>query len=96
MLSTKIPFEISWGDIDAKGAFVSDVVEEGFDNQPERLDVSALLADQYREMAESVSETADLAPLLPCELADGDIRCAHRFIADFVGEPIGAHHCDRN
>ncbi|MBV71772.1 MAG: hypothetical protein CMH52_10570 [Myxococcales bacterium] len=70
-------------DIDAKGAFVADSVEHGFENHPERLDVSGLLANQYRELAESMAEEVDIASLIPCDIADGDINCAHRFIAQF-------------
>ncbi len=70
-------------EIDAKGAFVADSVEHGFENHPEKLDVSALLANQYRELAESLAEDLDISPLIPCDIADGDINCAHRFIADF-------------
>ncbi|MGC6418018.1 MAG: DUF1592 domain-containing protein [Bradymonadia bacterium] len=69
--------------IDAKGAFVADSVEHGFENHPEKLDVSSLLADQYREQAESIGEEIDIRDLIPCDIADGDISCAHRFIADF-------------
>ena len=69
--------------IDAKGAFVADTVDHGFENHPERLDVTGLLADQYREMAESLADIVDIEPLLPCTIAEGDVNCAHRFIADF-------------
>ena len=69
--------------IDAKGAFVADTIDHGFENHPERLDVTGLLADQYRVMAESISETVDIERLLPCAITDGDINCAHRFIASF-------------
>ena len=70
-------------EIDAGAALVADAVEEGFDNHPERLDVSPLLIDQYRELAEQLGETAPLDALLPCEIAEGDVRCAHRFITSF-------------
>ena len=59
--------------IDAKGAFVADTIDHGFENHPERLDVTGLLADQYRVMAESISETVDIERLLPCAITDGDI-----------------------
>lgn len=70
-------------EINARGAFVADTVDHGFENHPEKLDVTGLLADQYRQMAESLSERVDLEPLLPCTVAMGDIHCAHAFIADF-------------
>ena len=70
-------------EIDAKGAFVSDVVDHGFDNHPEKLNVTGLLADQYREMAETIAERVSLESYLTCTIAQGDAACAHRFIATF-------------
>jgi len=69
--------------VDAGGAFVADAREHHFDNHPERLDVSGLLAMQYTQMAESLSEQISPADLVDCDLAEGDLACAHRFIADF-------------
>lgn len=69
--------------IDAKGAFVADTVDHGFENHPERLDVTGLLAEQYREMAESIADTVNIESIVPCTIAEGDINCAHRFIGAF-------------
>lgn len=68
-------------DVDTRAALTPDNVVHGFDNNGEALQVTALLADQYRTLAESVAEDVDLAPLLPCAGRDRD--CAHRFIRDF-------------
>ena len=70
-------------DIDANASFVADAVEYGFDNHPERLDVSSLLVDQYREVAENLGDIVPLEDLLPCSLAAGNINCAHQFIKTF-------------
>ena len=70
-------------DVDAKAAFVADAREHHFDNHPEKLDVSGLLAMQYTQMAETLSEQISPAELVDCDLAEGDLACAHRFIADF-------------
>jgi hypothetical protein len=72
-------------EIDASASFVADAVEYGFDNHPERLNVSSLLVDQYRELSETIGEAAPLDDLLPCSIAEGDISCAHQFITTFGG-----------
>lgn len=62
------------------------VVEEeslGFDNQAATLTVSPLLAEQYMDVAEGVSEraTTDLPGLLGCDA--GESSCTSAFIRDF-------------
>ena len=47
-----LPTDLFGLEFDAEAAFVADNVEEGFDNHPERLEVSPLLVNQYRESAE--------------------------------------------
>jgi hypothetical protein len=69
--------------IDAHGSFVADAREHGFENHPERLEVNGLLAMQYTQMAETLAEALDPDSLIPCDLAEGDMNCAHGFIADF-------------
>ena len=69
--------------VDARTAFAADVVVHGFDNHAAALDVSPILADQYRSVAESLADAADLAPLLACPLAGGDAACAQGFITEF-------------
>ena len=70
-------------EVDAHGTFVADPLVHGFENHPEALEVSGLLATQYNQVAESVGEQIDIAAHLPCEIAEGDMDCAHRFIAQF-------------
>ncbi|MEE2787384.1 MAG: DUF1592 domain-containing protein [Myxococcota bacterium] len=70
-------------DIDAAGAFVADSVVDGFANHPDALFVGGLLAEQYRQMAESLAERVDLTALSPCALSAADIECGHEFIAQF-------------
>ena len=46
----------------------ADPTVDGFDNDADALRVSALLADQYRVIAEQVAFEADLSPWLTCDL----------------------------
>lgn len=67
-------------------AFASDSVVQGFSNNADALVVSGLLADQYREAAETIAEqiVADLPGRLGCDpVADGEDECAGDFIARF-------------
>ena len=70
-------------EVDVVAALTPDEVVDGFDNHRDALDVSDLLADQYRLIAERVAEEADLGALVPCALADGGRSCARAFIVDF-------------
>ncbi|MEZ4430985.1 MAG: DUF1592 domain-containing protein [bacterium] len=85
--------------IDVKAALTPDEVVEGFDNHRDALDVSDLLADQYRTLAEEAAAAAQLAPLLDCAPAAGDRRCARAFIVDFgrraLRRPLTADDIDR-
>lgn len=64
--------------------FAADDRVEGFDNNADALDVSALLADDYRDAAEELAEEADLAALLPCSPeVDGERACAETFLRSF-------------
>lgn len=66
--------------------FASDTVVHGFSNNADALVVSGLLADQYREAAETVADTlaADLGKRLGCDpVADGEPECASTFITNF-------------
>ena len=67
-------------------AFASDSVVQGFSNNADALLVNGLLADQYREAAETVAEqiVADLPARLGCDpVADGEDKCAADFITRF-------------
>lgn len=67
-------------------AFASDSVVQGFSNNAGALLVSGLLADQYREAAETVADqiVADLPARLGCDpVADGEPECAGDFITRF-------------
>lgn len=67
-------------------AFAPDTVVQGFSNNADALVVSGLLADQYREAAETVADTlaADLGKHLGCDpVADGEAECAATFITNF-------------
>lgn len=64
-------------------AFAADDVVAGFDNNAAALDVSGLLADQYRSAAEDLADEANLAAILPCDPAAGQAACATLFIEDF-------------
>lgn len=66
--------------------FAPDTVVQGFSNNADALVVSGLLADQYREAAETVADTlaADLDKRLGCDpVADGEAACASTFITNF-------------
>jgi hypothetical protein len=66
--------------------FAPDTVVHGFSNNADALVVSGLLADQYREAAETVADTlaADLDKRLGCDpVADGEAACASTFITNF-------------
>jgi hypothetical protein len=76
-------FDLLGLDIDAKASFVADPSLHGFDNPPEELNVSSLLVNQYREMAEQLGESVSLDSLLPCSISEGNIQCAQRFIVNF-------------
>ncbi len=55
-----------------------------FDNESSALDLSSLLADEYRSIAEEAAEAADLSSLLPCDPDEiGKAACATLFIDDF-------------
>ena len=71
--------------VDAHATFVADPLIHGFENHPEALEVSGLLAVQQNQVAESVGERIDVTDHLPCALAEGDMACAHAFIARFGG-----------
>jgi hypothetical protein len=67
-------------------AFAADSVVEGYSNNADALLVSGLLADQYREAAESLADqlVADLPARLGCDpVADGEPECAATFITNF-------------
>ena len=76
-------FDLLEIEIDAKAAFVADPNSHGFDNPPDLLNVSSLLVNQYREMAEQIGEQVTLDSWLPCELSEGNIHCAQQFIINF-------------
>jgi hypothetical protein len=66
--------------------FASDTVVQGYSNNADALLVSGLLADQYREAAETVADQikAELPTRLGCDpVADGEAACASTFIKDF-------------
>ncbi|MEL6342909.1 MAG: DUF1592 domain-containing protein [Myxococcota bacterium] len=64
--------------------FATDDVVHGFSNNAEVLDVSNLLADQYRLAAESVAAQVDLDDVVECNARDiGYGNCAYQFIRDF-------------
>lgn len=66
--------------------FAADTVVQGYTNNAGALQVSGLLADQYRDAAEKVADqiVADLPGRLGCDPAsDGEEACAHAFIARF-------------
>ena len=66
-------------------AFAPDNVIDGYTNNAAALTVSGLLADQYREAAESMADrvVADLAAFVPCDPAAGDAAGADQCITDF-------------
>jgi hypothetical protein len=69
---------------DAKDTLATDNAVDGFTNNADELDVSSLLADQYRSLAEEVATEADLSTILPCDpTVAGDAPCAATFIEDF-------------
>jgi len=61
-------------DIDDHGSLASDPSVDGFDNDAEALVVGTLLADQYRNLAESVALSADLSPWTTCDLSADSCR----------------------
>jgi len=72
------------GDSIEEVQFASDDVIMGFDNNAGALDVSALLADQYRTAAETLANQADLDTLITCDPAVvGLSNCAYEFIDGF-------------
>lgn len=67
-------------------AFAPDTVVQGYSNNADALLVSGLLADQYREAAETVADQikADLPARLGCDpVSDGEAECAATFIRAF-------------
>lgn len=70
-------------EVDASRELTPDNVVHGFDNNARALQVSALLADQYRDLAERLAAEAELGALVPCEVASGGASCARAFIARF-------------
>ncbi len=68
---------------DPAASFAADDVVAGFDNNAGVLDVSSLLADQYRAAAESLAAETVIAPLLPCAPEGAEAACATLFIEDF-------------
>ncbi|NUO52026.1 MAG: DUF1592 domain-containing protein [Polyangiaceae bacterium] len=68
-------------------SFIGDPAFAGFTNNAEGLLVSDRLARDYRraaeQLAEQISPSAVLAPLVPCEVATGDEACARSFIEAF-------------
>jgi hypothetical protein len=70
-------------DAGAAETLAADDVVDGFDNNA-ALDVSPLLADQLRTLAEAAAAEANLSTLLPCDpTTDGQAPCAARFVEDF-------------
>jgi len=59
-------------DVAMYGSLAADPTVDGFDNDAEALRVGALLADQYRSLAEAVALSADLSPWRDCSLEDPD------------------------
>jgi len=68
-------------------AFAPDNVIGGYDNNAEALNVSSLLADQYRNSAEDLAEEVvdqHLSALLGCDpIQVGEAACAESFIESF-------------
>ncbi len=70
-------------DADTESLAADDVVGP-FANNAAALDVSGLLADQLRALAEEVAWSANLQAMLPCDPeTDGQAPCAALFIEDF-------------
>ncbi|MEO1268986.1 MAG: DUF1592 domain-containing protein, partial [Myxococcota bacterium] len=69
--------------VEATQELTPDNVVHGFDNNARALKISALLADQYRDLAERVAEQANLGAILPCSVASGGASCARAFITSF-------------
>ncbi len=65
--------------------FASDTVVDGYSNNAGALIVSGLLADQYREAAETIADEVSADPSrLGCDpVADGEAACAATFITTF-------------
>ena len=76
-------FDLIGVEFDAHGAFVADTVDHGFDNHPEYLEITPLLMTQYQQASETLMEAMDPAAVLPCDVAEADMACGHRFIAEF-------------
>jgi hypothetical protein len=71
-------------DSDYGQRFAADPVVDGFANDAEALELSPLLADQYRAAAEEIAGSISLNPLLPCDPYQvGYSGCAALFIEDF-------------
>mgnify|MGYP002777899584 CR=1 FL=1 len=90
------------GPTDLGLAFAPDTVVQGYSNNAGALLVSGLLADQYREAAESVADqvVADLPGRLGCDpVQDGEAECAASFIASFGKQafrrPLSATELER-
>ena len=69
-------------------SFAPDNVVDGYSNNAAALKVSGLLAEQYREAAETMADVlvTDLNGYLPCDpVGDGEEACAADFIDDFGG-----------
>ena len=72
--------------VDLGVSFAPDNVIDGYTNNAAALQVSGLLAEQYREAAEGMAGVIvdDLGRYLPCDpVADGEPECAAAFIDDF-------------
>jgi hypothetical protein len=72
------------GPTELGSSFAPDTVVQGYSNNAGALLVSGLLADQYREAAETVADQfkAELPARLGCDMAEGE-ACASSFIAKF-------------
>ncbi len=70
-------------DLDAATQLSADTVVHGFDNNARALEVSPLLADQYRTLAEQAAQNMAIAPIAPCGEEQDPQTCAHEFIARF-------------
>ncbi|MCB9701127.1 MAG: DUF1592 domain-containing protein [Myxococcales bacterium] len=74
------------GPVELGVSFAPDNVIDGYTNNAGALQVSGLLAEQYREAAEGMAGVIvdDLGRYLPCDpVADGEPECAAAFIDDF-------------
>lgn len=70
-------------EIEVEGRLSADTVVHGFDNNADALQVSPLLADQYRNLAEEVGQAVDVAHLAPCGRDQDALSCGGAFVARF-------------